>query len=25
MFDLSSKYVIVYKVPPKKKKVDQAE
>lgn len=25
MFDLSSKYVIVNKVPPKKKKVDQSE
>ena len=25
MFDLSSKYVIIDKVPPKKKKVDQAE
>ena len=25
MFDLSSKYVNVYKVPPKKKKVDQSE
>ena len=25
MFDLSSKYVIINKVPPKKKKVDQAE